>query len=97
MHLLRLADVERPLPRYFFHLNTTLRTTDDEGLELDGLKQAREEAIRTCGEMMRDAADGFWGSRPWSITITDDAGLIFYELAVDGFAAQAADEPLVAQ
>ena len=84
------------MPRYFFHLNTTSRSTDDEGLELDGPKQAREEAIRSCGEMMRDAADSFWGSRPWSITVTNSAGLIIYEIAVDGFAAPAADEPLVA-
>jgi hypothetical protein len=78
------------MPRYFFHTQTVTRTTDDEGLEFESRLDARHEAIRTCGEMMRDAPDGFWGSRPWSVTVTDAAGLVLWEISVDGTAAAAA-------
>ncbi|WP_414713334.1 DUF6894 family protein [Sphingomonas sp.] len=41
-------------------------------------------AIRTCGEMMRDAPDGFWGSRPWSVTVKDEGGLALWEISMGG-------------
>jgi hypothetical protein len=46
-------------------------------------------AIKTVGEMIRGSEDAFWGSRPWTVTVTDDVGVILYEIAVDGFAAAA--------
>jgi hypothetical protein len=47
-------------------------------------------AIRTCGEMIHGCEDAFWGSRSWNITVTDSAGTIMYEIAVDGYASEAA-------
>jgi hypothetical protein len=81
--------MERTLPRYFFHTQTDTRTTDEDGLELAGPVDARLEAIRTCGEIMRHAADAFWGSRPWSVTVTDAAGLVLWEIYVDGVSSAA--------
>ncbi len=52
------------MPRFFFHTQTDTRVADQEGVELDGSVEARRQAIQTCGEMMRDAPEGFWGSRP---------------------------------
>ena len=49
------------MPRYYLHTETLTRTTDDIGVELVGAVKARQEVIRTCGEMMRDRAEGFWG------------------------------------
>jgi hypothetical protein len=42
-------------------------------------------AIRTCSELIHGAEDTFWGTRPWAVTVTDEAGVIMYEIAVDGF------------
>jgi len=39
--------------------------------------------------MMIDAADAFWGSRPWSITVTNAEGLILWEIIMDGSATPA--------
>jgi hypothetical protein len=78
------------MPRFFFHTQTDSRITDDDGLELAGPAEARREAIQTCGEMMRDAPECFWGSRPWSVTVTDSAGLVLWEIMVDGNASPAA-------
>jgi hypothetical protein len=81
--------MERTLPRYFFHTQTDTRSTDEDGIELDGPIDARREAIRTCGEIMREAPEPFWGSRPWSVTVTDGAGLVLWEIYVDGISSAA--------
>ena len=75
---------------FFFHTQTDTRFTDEEGTEIDGPVEARRQAIRTCGEMMRDAPEGFWGSRPWSVTVTDPAGLVLWDIHVDGSPSAAA-------
>jgi ElaB/YqjD/DUF883 family membrane-anchored ribosome-binding protein len=77
------------MPRYFFHSQTDARMTDMEGYELATPQEARQQAIETCGQMMVDAADAFWGTRPWTVTVTDAAGLILWEISMDGFAAPA--------
>ena len=72
------------MPQYFFHSQTGDRTQDDEGTYLAGDAEARSAAIRTFGEMVRDAPEGFWRSRPWTVTVTDAAGLVLYEVGMDG-------------
>ena len=77
---------------YFFHTRTDSRYSDAEGTEFTTATEARAQAIITCGQMMKDAPNSFWGSRPWSVVVTDAAGLILWELSVDGFASPAALE-----
>jgi hypothetical protein len=69
--------------RYFFHCETDVRYTDAEGTEFDSPSQARAEAIKMCAQMMHEAPKGFWGSRPWSVTITDKAGLVLWNIDID--------------
>lgn len=80
------------MPRFFFHTETEIRSTDTVGTECLDHIQARREAIRTCGQMMHDCAEGFWGSRPWRVTVTDSAGLVLWEILMDGSAAPAVSE-----
>ena len=77
------------MPRYFFHTETDTRFTDAEGTECLDHVAARREAIRTCGDIMHDCAESFWGSRPWRVTVTDDAGLVLWEIHTDGVASPA--------
>ena len=77
------------MQRYFFHTQTGTRTTDDEGVVLDGPIEARRQAIQTCGQMMQDAPEGFWGSRPWNVTVTNNSGLVLWEISMDGAACAA--------
>jgi hypothetical protein len=72
------------MARYFFHIQTDSRWTDEAGVELASPLEARAQAIETCGQMVRDEPDKFWGSRPWTIVVTDAAGLILWELSMDG-------------
>lgn len=80
------------MARYFFHVQTNVRISDQDGTELDGPIEARREAIRTCGEIMQGAPESFWDSRPWSVTVTDATGLILWEVFMDGFASAATTE-----
>jgi len=86
----RLTTVESTLPQFYFHTDTLTRTNDNEGVNLPGALEARRQAIATCGEMMKDSPEAFWGSRPWSVTVTDTVGLILWELSMDGTASAAA-------
>jgi starvation-inducible outer membrane lipoprotein len=74
---------------YFFHMQTDTRFSDQEGTEFASPVEARAQAIITCGEMMRDAANGFWGTRPWTVNVTDSQGLTLWELSMDGFSSPA--------
>ena len=78
------------MQRYFFHTQTDTRFPDAEGIMLQGAVQARSQVIQTCGQMLADAPEGFWGSRPWSVTVTNAAGLVLWEIAMDGVACQPA-------
>ena len=77
------------MPLFFFHSQTDTRTTDVEGTEFPDHLAARQEVIKLCGELLRDAPAPFWGSRPWSLSVTDARGLILYEINVDGFGSAA--------
>lgn len=72
------------MARFYFHTETDVRTTDTEGHECASYSDARREAIKTCGQMMQDAPEVFWGSRPWSVSVTDSTGLILWEIYLDG-------------
>jgi hypothetical protein len=86
MSVLPPANRSPIVPRYYFHTQTDMRLTDPEGLELRGDTEARAEAIKACGEMVRDAPHSFWGSRPWTVTVTNGAGFVLYEVSMDGHA-----------
>ncbi|RYF03670.1 MAG: hypothetical protein EOO77_30700 [Oxalobacteraceae bacterium] len=70
--------------RFFFHTQTDARHRDTDGAEFASYVEARKAAIQTCGQMMQDAPEVFWGSRPWSVTVTDETGLIMWEIQLDG-------------
>ena len=80
------------MARYYFHSQTDTRFTDSEGIEFVAPSEARQEAIRLCGEMLKEAPDPFWGSRPWSLSVTDGTGLILWEIFIDGVSSAAAPD-----
>ena len=71
--------------RYFFHIHDGASSLDDEGTELPSLDAAREEALRTAGELLRDRRAP-WNGTPWRMEVTDEAGEILFTL---GFSLEA--------
>jgi hypothetical protein len=72
------------VPRFFLHSQTNVQTTDIVGFECSSAAQARTEAVRICGQMMRDAPEAFWQSQPWTMDIVDETGLLLWEFRFDG-------------
>jgi hypothetical protein len=64
------------MPLYFFDTaDTGLSHTDDEGIELDGLETARQEALAMLGGIARDELpDG--DAREFVVRIRNDAGSV---------------------
>ena len=69
------------MPRYFFHVMDGRASIDHEGTELAGIEQARAEAIRTAGEMLRQDSAGLWSGHPWQMTVADETGCTQFSLS----------------
>lgn len=62
------------MPRYFFHVRDSGEFIDDVGIELAGPDEARAEAVRAAGEMLRDLGGRFWDGSEWRMWVTDEIG-----------------------
>ncbi len=49
-------------------------------MEFASPTDAKIEAVRTMGEMLRDRAAGFWDEKALKVIVTDAAGLILFVL-----------------
>lgn len=60
------------MPLFYFNVRDGRTMLDDVGTELPNLAAAREQAIRTSGEILRDGASpAMWAGQPWSMWVTD--------------------------
>src|SRR5947209_20348440 len=59
--------------RLFFHVHDGTTILDDEGTDFPDVNAARDEAIRTCGEMVREvpAIIQSGGGDVWRLWVTD--------------------------
>ena len=62
------------MPRYFFHVHDGREIRDDEGVDLPGVSEARQQAIIASGEMLRDYGTEFWGGQRWQMYVVDEVG-----------------------
>jgi hypothetical protein len=71
------------MPRYFFHVMDGRASVDREGTELATVDEARTEAIRTAGEILRHQGakdSNVWSGNPWHMTVADEAGDTVFSL-----------------
>lgn len=62
------------MPRFYFDTHDGDRLTeDDEGLDLDGIEQARKEAIRALPDLVRDTLPN-GDRRDFAVTVRDERG-----------------------
>jgi hypothetical protein len=59
------------MARFFFHVQDGSTFLDEEGTELPDPNAARQEAIRTCGEMLRDVPWAINNGEPFRLWVTD--------------------------
>lgn len=70
------------MARFYFHVQDGRSAPDDEGAEFPDSEAARDEAIRTSGEMLRDCRFNDLDGREWRMTVADDAGRELFTLRV---------------
>jgi hypothetical protein len=77
------------MPRFHFNLSDGLADLDVEGCELPGLDSAREGAVLFLGRLLLDKPKEFWIDGEWLLTVTDDRGLVLFNIEVSTQAAPA--------
>lgn len=65
------------MPRFFFHTHDGEEITDREGLELPSAAEARQEAARLLGELLRDRPDAFWERGVITVTVEAERRTLF--------------------
>jgi len=78
------------MPRFHFHAEDGGGYPDEEGVELAGLSDARRQAVRMLGELLREQPDRFWEAGGLVLTVTDDRGLVLFVLDASATLAPAA-------
>lgn len=74
------------MPRFHFHTVDGKRLYDEDGCILANLQEARIEAVRLAGAMLRHEPEQLWKSGSWRVEVTNDAGRLlftFTSMAVD--------------
>jgi hypothetical protein len=80
------------MPRYFFHVHDGQSSIDRDGTELASLQEAREEAVRLSGQMLRERAARFWEGEKWRLDVASPADVPLFTLIVAAFDAPGAAE-----
>ncbi len=60
------------MARYYFNIYDGQTPADDDGTELPDVYTARKEAIRLCGEILREVRCSFDSESDWRLEVTDD-------------------------
>jgi hypothetical protein len=64
------------MPRYFFHVQDSSLSLDEDGTEFPDIYTAQAEAIRTSGEILRDMGAKFWDGTEWRLEVADERGQV---------------------
>jgi hypothetical protein len=72
------------MPQYFFHTQDGVRFTDDEETSLADLTAARDEAVKIMAQLVEHEPSAFWETGSFSVTVTDERGLILLTLDLSG-------------
>jgi coenzyme F420-reducing hydrogenase alpha subunit len=76
--------------RYFFNLARAAYDPDVEGVEFATPAEARAEAVRYAGEMIRDHPTMIWAGEDFRVEVTDANQLILFTVIVVGVISAAA-------
>ena len=80
------------MAQFFFHTEDGRSVSDDEGTDLETLADARVEAVRVLGDILRESPEEVLATGQLRLTVTDAAGLIYFALdlsATDAAAGKA--------
>jgi len=70
------------MPRFHFQVRTETHVMLSEVVELPKADDARLEASRRVGELLKVHAGKIWEDQDWRMDVTDDVGLILFVLQI---------------
>lgn len=68
------------MPRYHFNVHDGSDLIDKDGTVLPDIVFARREAIRLAGKLLELGAGSINPGSEWRMDVTDDAGLLLFQL-----------------
>ena len=81
------------MPRFHFNVYNGVSFVDREGQELAGWDEARIEAIRQSGDIIKGEAKRIALGEDWRMEITDERGLVLFRLDFIVVASAATSRP----
>ena len=66
------------MPRYYFNIYDGVSTPDDTGTELANWQEARIQAIKFAGAIIKDEAERIAQGDDWHLEVTDERQLILF-------------------
>jgi hypothetical protein len=70
------------MSKYFFHTDDGRCYPDQDGVRLPSVAAAKDRAVLTLCEMLREHRAQFIADRSMRIVVTDDTGLMLFEFEV---------------
>jgi hypothetical protein len=77
------------MSRYFFQTNNPHVERDQDGVEFCNVAAAKSAAVRFAGQLLSDAADHFWDTAAFEMSVSDEKGLVQFTLRLLGNEAPA--------
>mgnify|MGYP001314960478 CR=1 FL=1 len=69
------------MPRFFFHIDDGRFMRDETGTELEGIADARSQAVIAAGEFLAETDGKFWDhGQPWRMQVTDEHDRLLFTL-----------------
>ncbi len=81
------------MPRFHFNIYDGTSELDPEGTELPDYAEARVEAMRLAGEILKSTAHRLALGEDWHLEVTDERGLVLFRLAFQVVEAPAIAKP----
>ncbi|WP_210526444.1 DUF6894 family protein [Rubellimicrobium arenae] len=76
------------MPHYYFDVRGDGSAPDEVGIELSGPIEARAEAARLAGEVLKEADGAFWTTPEWQVHVTDELGATLCTVSIRGSMAR---------
>ena len=70
------------MPKFHFQLRTEATIRHSEAVELAIYDDARIEAARQAGEILKEHAGQLWVDEDWQMDVTDEADLILFVIYI---------------
>ena len=70
------------MPRYFFHAEDHRLINDTEGVELEGLDAAKDEAVHRACKLLTADPKMLWDTKRWRLLTTDEDSRILFTIEI---------------